>query len=84
MAHRIVEILIGRLITDERFRGEFLDDPRGTLVRLGAAGVDLTATEVAALLDTDPGLWTAIAERVDPRLQKVSLGSTTVERANNP
>jgi hypothetical protein len=31
VAQRIVEMLIGRLITDEEFRTEFLNDPEGML-----------------------------------------------------
>ena len=34
MAQRIIEMLIGRLITDEQFRREFLADPETTLLAL--------------------------------------------------
>ena len=34
VSHRMIELLIGRLITDEGFRGAFLDDPEGTLQAL--------------------------------------------------
>lgn len=73
MAQRIVEMLIGRLITDEEFRTEFLDDPERTLKALGERGTDLSRTEVAALVDTDRTVWARTAEAIDPRLQKASL-----------
>ena len=56
MAQRIIEILIGRLITDEEFRSEFLRDPERTLFSLSERGLELSRTEVAALVNTDPTL----------------------------
>lgn len=73
MAQRFIETLIGRLITDEQFRGEFLADPERTLRVLCDQGIDLSRTEIAALVGTDRTLWTLAAEAIDPRLQKVSL-----------
>ena len=73
MAQRIIEMLIGRLITDEQFRGEFLNDPEQTLVGLRERGLELSRTEIAALMNTDPGLWARAAEVLDRRLQKASL-----------
>ena len=75
MAQRIIEMLIGRLITDEQFRGEFLDDPETTLIDLCDRGLELSKTEIAALVSTDSSLWVRAAERLDPRLQKISLKS---------
>jgi hypothetical protein len=66
-------MLIGRLITDEQFRAEFLNDPEATLAGLSDRGLELTRTEVAALLNTDPALWVRTGEGIDPRLQKVSF-----------
>ncbi|MEZ5292918.1 MAG: Os1348 family NHLP clan protein [Vicinamibacterales bacterium] len=73
MAHRIIEMLIGRLITDEAFREAFLAHPEAALLDLVEKGFDLSRSEIAAVLDTDPALWVQAAERVDPRLQKVRL-----------
>lgn len=70
---RIIELLIGRLVTDEAFRSEFLTDPTKTLTALTERGLDLNATEIAALVNTDPSLWLHAADRIDPRLQKASL-----------
>jgi hypothetical protein len=79
MAHRNIETLIGRLITDEQFRSVFLASPEATLVGLRERGLDLSPTEIAALVHTDPTLWARAAEALDRRLQKVSLtpGSRT-------
>ena len=73
MAQRIIEMLIGRLITDEQFRGEFLNDPENTLFGLCDRGLELSKTEIAALVNTDPTLWARTGNAIDPRLQKASL-----------
>ena len=73
VAQRIIEMLIGRLITDEEFRSEFLNDPQKTLAELSDRGLELSRTEVAALVSTDPTLWGRTADAIDPRLQKASF-----------
>jgi hypothetical protein len=73
MAQRHIEVLIGRLITDEAFRAAFLEDAKAALARFTEAGHELTPVEVAALRATSPELWNAVAEKLDPRLQKASL-----------
>src|SRR5262245_17546443 len=73
VAQRIIEMLIGRLITDEEFRSEFLTDPERTLTELNDHGLELSRTEVAALVSTDPTLWGRTADALDPRLQKASF-----------
>jgi hypothetical protein len=78
LAQRIVELLIGRLLTDEAFRNQFLINPEQTLLDLCDRGFALTRTEVAALVGTDPAVWTDAAERLDSRLQKVSLLDPTL------
>jgi hypothetical protein len=66
-------MLIGRLITDEQFRSEFLQDPQKTLLALCDRGLDLSRTEIAALVNTDPTLWARAGDSLDARLQKASL-----------
>lgn len=73
MAHRIIEMLIGRLITDEQFRCDFVGNPHETLHMLRELGLELSPIEVAALINTDASVWTQAAEGLDPRLQKASL-----------
>ncbi len=71
--HRVVEALIGRLITDEDFREEFLEGSEAVLDGLREHGLELTRTEREALVRSRPWLWAAAAEFLDPRLQKASL-----------
>jgi hypothetical protein len=66
-------MLIGRLITDEQFRAEFLDNPEGTLRALCDGGLDLSPTEIHALVNTDRTVWEMAADLVDSRVQKASL-----------
>jgi hypothetical protein len=73
LAQRIVETVIGRLITDEEFRSEFMANPERTLLALRDIGLDLSRTEIAALVSTNPSIWQRTADVVDPRLQKASL-----------
>jgi hypothetical protein len=73
VAQRNVEIVIGRLITDEEFRARFIADPEATLAALSETGCDLSRTEVAALLTTNNSIWQTAADAIDPRLQKASL-----------
>jgi hypothetical protein len=75
-----VETLIGRLIADEQFREEFLGDPEGTLLGLCSRGLELSRTEIAALVETDPGLWARAAESLDARVLKASLRNTFISR----
>jgi len=69
----MVEMLIGRLITDELFRAGFLADPERVLLSLSDRGLELSRTEMAALVNTDPTIWARTADAIDSRLQKASL-----------
>jgi hypothetical protein len=73
MSHRTVERVIGRLLTDEELRHEFTRAPRRTLSELGEQGWELSRLEVDALLAIEIGLWSEVAPRIDPRLQRCSL-----------
>jgi hypothetical protein len=73
LAQRHVETVIGRLITDEELRAAFLADPDATLRELCERGLELSRTEMAALVATDRELWQHAARLLDTRLQKASL-----------
>ncbi len=75
MAQRNVEVVIGRLVTDEAFRAMFAVDPAATLTQFVDRGYELTSLEIEALMATNRDLWTRTAEQIDPRLQKVSSAS---------
>ena len=73
MSQRTIERVIGRLLTDEELRHEFIQSPRRTLAELHEQGWELSRLEIDALLATDVGLWSEVAARIDPRLQRCSL-----------
>ena len=67
---RRVEVLIGRLITDEAFRQFVLCDPLTTLQLADEWGLELSDDQIHALIATDPHLWDVIASELDLRLQQ--------------
>jgi DNA-binding CsgD family transcriptional regulator len=69
MSHRGVELVIGKLMTDEEFRRRFSDCGHETLHALREHGIDLDPTEIGALLDADPDLWSRMATWIDRRLR---------------
>jgi hypothetical protein len=73
MSHRTIERFIGRLLTDEELRRSFTRSPTRTLAELGEQGWELTRIEVDALLTMETRLWSEVAARIDPRLQRCSL-----------
>jgi len=73
MSHRTIERVIGRLLTDEELRHEFIGAPRRTLAALHEQGWELSRLEVDALLAIEADLWCEVAVRIDPRLQRCSL-----------
>ena len=75
MAQRTVEILIGRLLTDEDLRRRFIREPRATLDEFRQQGWELTACEVDALLSPDASVWSDMARRIPSKLQRCSLRS---------
>jgi ribosomally synthesized peptide len=73
VGQRSVEILIGRLVTDEDLRQRFIAEPRETIRLAQRSGLQLTAAEVDALLASSVAVWEGLAGALDPRLQKASL-----------
>ena len=73
MSQKTVQLLIGQIVTDEELRRRFLRQPLDTLTALRDQGIELTACEIEALVDTDLQLWNATADRIHPRLQRCSL-----------
>jgi hypothetical protein len=73
MSQRTIERVIGRLLTDEELRHEFTRSPMRTLAELNEQGWELSRFEVDALLAIEIRLWSEVADRIDPRLQRCSL-----------
>lgn len=75
MTQRSIEILIGRLATDESFRSAFLNDEVAALEEFAQQGHELTGIEIAALRAVRSEVWVQLADEIDPRLQKATLTS---------
>ena len=73
MSQKCVEVIFGKLATDEELRCRFRADPLGTLKQLAERGFELTRAECEALAATKADLFTRLSEAIDPRLQKASL-----------
>jgi hypothetical protein len=80
MAQKTVQLIIGRILTDEELRDSFLEHPIETLASLHEGGCDLTAIELDALAGTDRRLWRTGAMWVDPRLQRCRLSAAPADR----
>jgi hypothetical protein len=70
MAHKTVQLIIGRILTDEPFRDRFVADPDGTLSSLSDIGYDLTRVEIDALAKTSQRLWEQGPLWIDDRLKR--------------
>jgi len=73
MSQRNVERVIGRLVTDEAFRRQFVTDPSAALGEVTREGVELNDCELRALATIDPGAVGRFIAAIDPRLQKADL-----------
>ena len=72
-----VQLVIGKLVTDEVFRQRFEAEAQESLSKLCEQGIDLDDTEVAAFLDTDSRLWSTIATQIDHRLRRARVSRTS-------
>ena len=69
MSQGTVESILGRLITDAQFRGEFLAAP----IEVGRRrGFDASDDELALLASVDPIALQAIAGCLDPKIVRAS------------
>lgn len=69
MTQRSIEVVVGRLVTDEDFREAYLQNPPQMLTDLVERGLHLSYAEITALIATDPALWRVVAGQMDSRLQ---------------
>lgn len=76
MAHRSVEVVVGRILTDEDVLERFVREPEKTLRELVARGLELTEVEIAGLAASAGCSWSALAESIDARIRKASFGPT--------
>ena len=73
MSQRAVEIVLGRLASDEATRRRFREAPAAALAELIAMGLELSVVERAALESLDAGAIERFARAVDARLQRAEL-----------
>jgi len=73
VSQKSVEILIGRLVTDEGLRARFSRDPQSTLRAIREGGLELNSGEVEALLQMRVSAFESLARWVHPRLQKIAF-----------
>jgi hypothetical protein len=71
MSQRNVELVLGKLATDEDFRRRFAASPEAALADAVAAGLELTPVEQRALLDLEITACERFAACLDPRIQKI-------------
>jgi len=83
VAQKNVQLIIGRVLTDEEFRADFLKRPNATLASLRDQGFELTNIEVDALTRTDGQLWRCGAEWIDPRIQRCRLNLGDANRGSS-
>jgi DNA-binding NarL/FixJ family response regulator len=72
-----VEIVIGKLLTDEVFRRRFEQCGREWLTSIGEHGIHLDDMEIAALTEAGARIWRQMASRIDRRLQRHDAGTGT-------
>src|SRR2546422_8190411 len=80
MTHQNVEILIGKLVTDEELREAFQQNPHAALTWLRHQGLQLSSLEMEALTSISPSELNALADMFDGRLQKASLRRSHMTR----
>lgn len=71
MSQRNVELVLGRLATDEDFRRRFAASPEAAFSEAATLGLDLTPVEQRALIDLEVGACERFAACLDPRIQKI-------------
>jgi hypothetical protein len=84
MSQRNVELLIGRLVTDEELRARFAQAPFETLAEMSERGCELTRGEIDAVVETDVHLWGKVAAKLPSRLQRCPLRSEPLPPLGGP
>jgi hypothetical protein len=73
LSQQNVEMVIGRLVTDEGFRRRFTTDAAALVEGLVGEGLHLNPCEQRALAALDPREVARFAEALNPCIQKVEL-----------
>ena len=73
MTQKSVEMVIGKLASDEELRAAFRRDRSAAIRALQLSGLELTPLEIGSLARLDVDAFDQLAVTLDPRLKKVSL-----------
>ena len=79
MSQRTVQVMIGKLVTDDAFRRRFEEDRVSVVMAMEAIGPALNGVEREALLALDFGACERFAQTLDPRIRKWSPASRSGE-----
>jgi DNA-binding NarL/FixJ family response regulator len=75
-----VQLVIGKLMTDEGFRECLEGRGRECLTSLCKRGIDLTESEITVLVEGDPRVWSQMATQIDRRLRTIGVTPVTAEQ----
>ena len=70
MSQKCVELLLGRILTDEDFRRSFFPVRDFSFAMAASHGLELTAVERSALSSLQPGRFDFIAQTLDERIAR--------------
>jgi hypothetical protein len=84
MSQRNVELLIGRLLTDDDLRDAFTRAPFQTLAAFCQQGWELSRGEIDAFTQTDAEFWTLAAAGLPSRLRRCSLQTGARSKSSSP
>ena len=73
MTQKCVEMVIGKLASDEELRAAFRRDRTAAIRALQLQGLELTPLEICSLARLSVEAFDQLAVTIDPRLKKVSL-----------
>lgn len=70
MSQKNVETLLGKILTDDRFRNSFLPVGPSSFELAARFGLEFTAVERSALSTLQRGSFESVARALDPRISR--------------
>ena len=80
MSQWSLQLVIGKLLTDQQFRQEFVERGRDCLAGLSERGIQLMPGEIDALVAVDSRIWARTARKMAGLLDAAAPRSNTPER----
>ena len=84
MSQKCVELLLGRILTDEDFRREFFPIRDFSFAMAASHGLELTAVERSALSKLKGRRFDFIAQTLDPRIARSGVSVFQGEGCASP